>query len=320
MWVTSCASQSRASKVFEAFPSFLVAEKLFEIVGFGRRADHESTVMIKGSLGCQDMIFVGASFVSAQAYEALTGPTGVLKYDKWDAYNGYTLFSPMVGCKISYLIDMEGNAVHKWKTNYLPGLYAELLPNGNLLRAGTLHNSHCGISGLGGLVQEIDWNGKVVWEYKMSSGTETQHHTFHRMQNGDTLILGWEYKSRKDAIAKGRDPKTIPEKVREHGVTMDGFWSDFVREVDKGGKTVWEWHAWDHIGTGPDKLDINYKLPEPTGGTYPNFDWTHFNTVDYILETDQILLNSRNLRLPSTPSTGFVSPVLPSDLGNTSNT
>jgi hypothetical protein len=42
------------------------------------------------------------------------------------------------------------------------------------------------------------------------------------------------------------------------------------------------------------KFDLNYRLPEPMGGFYPNFDWTHFNTVDYVEATDQILLNSRN--------------------------
>ena len=71
----------------------------------------------------------------AWANEALTSPTGVLKYDPAKAYDGYTLISPMVNCKTTYLLDMAGNIVHKWETQYRPGLYAELLPNGNLLRA-----------------------------------------------------------------------------------------------------------------------------------------------------------------------------------------
>jgi hypothetical protein len=128
----------------------------------------------------------------------------------------------------------------------------------------------------------------------MLSKTEVQHHCFDRMPNGNTLILGWELKSIDEAIAKGRDPKTIPTSVYSRGINHTGFWVDFVREVDKAGKTVWEWHVWDHIGTGPHQLDINYILPKPVGTLYSDFDWTHFNTSEYIPETDHVLLNSRN--------------------------
>jgi hypothetical protein len=240
------------------------------------------------------ILAIAATFTIAPAYEAIVGPTGVLKYNAEKSYGGYTLFSPMVGSKIVYLIDMEGNLLHKWETQYRPGAYAMLLPNGNLLRAGALDNPPVSIGGVGGIVQEIDWNGKVVWEYKLMTSTEVQHHCFARMPNGNTLILAWEFKPISDAIAKGRDPKTIPASVYAGGKRITGFWSDFVREVNQKGNTVWEWHSWDHIGKGPDQLDINYKLPEPMGEYYPNFDWTHYNTVDYVPETDQILLNSRS--------------------------
>ncbi|MBW1920610.1 MAG: aryl-sulfate sulfotransferase, partial [Deltaproteobacteria bacterium] len=103
-----------------------------------------------------------------------------------------------------------------------------------------------------------------------------------------------EFKSIDEAIAKGRDPKSIPTSVFGRGKWHYGFWVDFVREVNKAGKTVWEWHVWDHIGTGPNQFDINYHLPKPVGALYPDFDWTHFNTVAYIPERDQVLLNSRN--------------------------
>ncbi|MBW2031670.1 MAG: hypothetical protein JRJ31_21665, partial [Deltaproteobacteria bacterium] len=122
-----------------------------------------------------------STFISAQAYEAIVGATGVLKYNKAKAFNGYTVISPMTNCKTTYLIDMEGNLVHKWETDYLPGLYAILLENGNLLRGGRLKGAPCGIGGTSGIVQEIDWDGNVVWEYKMMTPTEVQHHTFWRM-------------------------------------------------------------------------------------------------------------------------------------------
>ena len=263
---------------------------------------------------CTALALLTAWFTPAYAYEAITGPTGVLYYDKDKAFDGYTLFSPMVASNTTYLIDMEGNIVHQWKCQTPPGLYAELLPNGNLLRAGKANqkkqlaelgdkwphkqDSYVNIGGTGGMIQEYDWDGNVVWEYTMAKANEEmQHHTFHRMPNGNTLILGWERMSREEAIKRGRDPKALPPKGK--GIVYKGtkhydFWNDFVREVDPEGKTVWEWHVSDHIGKGPDKLDFNYQLPRPIGEMYHYYDWSHFNTVSYIPETDTVVLNSRN--------------------------
>ena len=102
---------------------------------------------------------------SGMAYEAMVGPTGVLKYNKAKAYDGYTLFAPVAKCKTIYLIDMEGNMVHKWDIDSPPiTLSAVLLPNGNLLRNGWIRKGAATtIGGTAGMVQEIDWNGKVVW-------------------------------------------------------------------------------------------------------------------------------------------------------------
>jgi len=240
------------------------------------------------------MLFIMLFLNSVSAYEAMVGPTGVLKYEKGKSYGGYILFAPMVDCKTTYLIDMEGNVVHKWESEYTPGAYAMLLPNGNLLRGGVMNKQPASIGGAGGIVQEIAWDGKIVWEYKMNNPTELHHHCFARMPNGNTLIMGWESKSIDEAIAKGRDPETIPISVYDRDKYHYEFWVDFIREVDKKGKTVWEWHVWDHIGTGPHQFDINYRLPEKLGPIYAGFDWTHFNAVEYIPEKEMVLLNSRN--------------------------
>jgi hypothetical protein len=239
------------------------------------------------------ILFLGAG--TSNALEQLVGPTGVIRYSSEKAFDGYTLVSPGFS-KTSYLLDMEGNVVHKWVTPYTPGLYAELLPNGNLLRGGRLTGLPVMFGGSSGIVQEIDWNGKVVWEWKEMSPTYVQHHTFCRMPNGNTLVLGWEYKSNEEAIARGRDPKTLLwDGYPYAGIVHKGLWPDYVREVSKDGKVVWEWHVWDHIGKGPDKIDINFILPQTPMVSYMRVaDWTHFNTVDYIPETDQIILNSRN--------------------------
>lgn len=241
-------------------------------------------------------LLLGLMAGTALAYEVHDGPTGVMKNVQGKTFDGYTLFAPTVRSTETYLINMDGDVVHKWNSKYPPGLYAVLLPNGNLLRAASLNNEQpVKIGGAGGMLQEMDWNGNVVWEYRMISPDEIQHHCFDRMPNGNTLILGWERKTPQQLMEKGRKPGTWPEKTVIKRQEVKDFWIDFVREVDKNGKTVWEWHAWDHLGTGPDQLDINYRLPEPVGAGYDSFDWSHFNTLEYLPATDQILLNSRNL-------------------------
>ena len=86
---------------------------------------------------------------TSNAVEQLVGPTGVLRYSSEKAFDGYTLVSPGFS-NTSYLLDMEGNVVHKWVTPYTPGLYAELLPNGNLLRGGRLDDAPVRFGGTSG--------------------------------------------------------------------------------------------------------------------------------------------------------------------------
>jgi hypothetical protein len=226
--------------------------------------------------------------------ELLIGPTGVLKWNKEKAFNGYTVIAPSF-TKTTYLIDMEGDIVHEWASEDLPGLYAELLPNGNLLRGVRRPEevpTNYGGSSSG--VQEIDWNGKVVWEYIIRDEMHAHHHCFKRAPNGNTFILCWEKKSYEESLAKGRAPGTMEKYgYTYNGVNQRGLWPDYVIEVNKAGKIVWSWHCWDHVGTGVDELDINFRLPLPTGYLAQG-DWTHYNTIDYCEKNDIVLLNSRN--------------------------
>ena len=226
--------------------------------------------------------------------ELLLGPTGVLQWEKDKAYAGYTLIAPSMSTK-TYLIDMEGDIVHEWHHSTKPGLYAELLPNGNILRGVNLPPTTINFGGTSGGVEEIDWNGNIVWSYHLRDDTHTHHHCFKRRANGNTFILSWEMKTREEALAKGRKPETIPVEGHTYtDITVRGIVPDYIIEVDSSGKTVWEWYTWDHIGTGPDQLDINYTFP-PSMDYLAFGDWTHCNTVDYDEAKNIVLLNSRNL-------------------------
>jgi len=246
-------------------------------------------------------------FNSTYAYESHSGPSQLIQYKASRAYEGYTLFSPMYADK-TYLIDMLGNVVHVWEhKDDPPGMHYILLENGNILgntrqKRPTMPkqgapkpkqkpkpdpNPNKGLNFGGGAkgLKEIDWDGNIVWEYIPGPDEGSLHHDFVRLPNGNTLTNAWEYISKEEAIAEGRNPKQTTDK---------GLAPDAIYEIDPAGKVVWKWKAWDHRGMNSKKhLDVNYitnVLPQYKRG---NPDWLHFNDVDYDPETDQILVDSR---------------------------
>lgn len=207
--------------------------------------------------------------------------------------DGYILMAPTASTT-TYLIDKCGKEIHKWAGNYKPGASAYLLEDGSLLRAGLTNNSTFYYAGGGGAIQRYDWNGNLIWDFKVSSSTECQHHDICYLPNGNVLAIVWEMKSDEDAYRAGRDSSIVGSAI----------WPDKIVEYKPNGKygatVVWEWHAWDHLvqdrdpmranyGTlydNPGKLDINH-----ISGSAQNPDWLHINSVAYNPTTDQILLS-----------------------------
>ena len=243
-----------------------------------------------------------------------------------EAFQGYTIVSPIRSTS-TYLIDMEGEVVHSWKGGYTPTFGVYLLDNGNLLRAGSdPNNVHFREGGQGGVIQEISWDGAVVWEYKYSNRHHAQHHDIEPLPNGNVLLLAWEKKVGHQALMAGRDPKMI---------TADGLWPEHLIEVQptrpKGGEIVWEWHVWDHLiqdrdpkleyfgkpDEHPERIYINgdlgrrkeseeeiaqlialgyvAELPladgQPTPDRNRNNDWNHANSISYNPEFDQVAIS-----------------------------
>ena len=204
--------------------------------------------------------------------ESLRIPTGVLYYDRQKAFDGYTLYSP-VGNTETFLVDMEGQIAHSWKHELRAGRYAQLLENGNLLRPGLKLPMYTAMGGEGGCVQEIDWNGNVVWEYVNHSPESCQHHSFWRMRNGNTLVLCWRNHSYEECTAKGRKPELLPrDGIVVRGIRHTGLWVSYIVEVNRNREVVWEWDFWDHLGPGDyHKWDFNYV--QTLQATWP--DWDH---------------------------------------------
>lgn len=219
---------------------------------------------------------------------------GLLK-DEPGAFSGYTLLSPGTH-RTSYLIDTRGRVVHSWASAFFPGQSSYLLPNGNLLRTAALGNVIAPGGGAGGLVEEFDWNGNLVWRFALSTPTAMLHHDIERLPNGNTLMIVWEMKTGAEATAAGRDPAKMSQGV---------VWLDKIIEVQptgpNSGTVVWEWSVWDHLiqdhdpkqlnygdpAAHPERVDLNY-APETIG------DWMHTNAISYNPQLDQIILSVRS--------------------------
>jgi len=217
---------------------------------------------------------------------------GLLQYDEKASFTGYTLLAPLQTPDI-YLIDNYGRVVHSWDMNVSPSSEVYLLPNGHLLRgAKTVSN----FGTVGRTIQEIDWDGTVVWSFVYYTSAYLQHHDIEPMPNGNVLLLANELFTKAEAIQAGRDTLLM---------SRDIIRADYVVEIHptgpESGEIVWEWHSWDHliqdhdasgdnfgvVADHPELLDINY-APNTTA------DWLHTNAVAYNEALDQVVISSRH--------------------------
>ena len=204
-----------------------------------------------------------------------------------ESFNGYTLMAPKHNM-ITYLLDNEGRYVHQWKSTYEPGQSAYLLTNGHLVRAGMVKVQGGTGGGEGGIIEEYDWDGKLLWSFTHATRDYQLHHDFKVMPNGHILALMVERKSLEEAVKAGfdasllRDGYLVPDAVVE--IAPDG---------SKGGKIVWEWHVWDHLLGNNDSAEPPELIdPKGSGRGFPAF-WNHMNSLDYNPELDQIMLSVR---------------------------
>jgi hypothetical protein len=235
------------------------------------------------------------------------------------ASDGYVYFSPLLS-DTTYLINLDGQVVHTWKSDYAPsgGLY--LLDNGHLLRPArepdvAVFNG----GGQGGRIQEFSWEGELVWDWLFASEKHLLHHDIEPLPNGNILAIAWEAKTVDEVRAAGRRPELIPE---------GGLWPDMVVEIQplppNDARIVWEWHVWDHLiqnhdpklrnygdpSEHPERIDINggeeppeldpeeLKRLQALGYVPPDADaeelrsdFLHTNSVAYNSVLDQIALS-----------------------------
>jgi len=231
--------------------------------------------------------------LESPTYEA--GRTIGLMLNTDQACPGYTLFAPKHHT-MTYLMDNQGRAVHRWDSQYEPGQSVYLIENGHLLHCCFTRNKGFTRGGEGGRLEEFDWDGNLVWEFEYSSDQYLSHHDVKPLPNGNILILAVEKKSLEQCLAAGFDPQMLRDQqlFPEHFIEVQPT-------RPKGGKIVWQWHVWDHLIQDNDATKANYgdvaAHPELidvncNGRAVPAF-WNHGNSIAYNAELDQIVLSAR---------------------------
>ncbi len=196
-------------------------------------------------------LVVAAAVTTGTLFAQSQPPRGLVQADP-EAGDGYTLIAPLRS-GYTYLLNRQGEPVHRWKSDMPPGNAVYLLEDGDLLRACRARETagfHGG--GIGGHLQRYDWDGNLVWDYPMADENLCQHHDVEPLPNGNVLVIAWERVSRADAIAAGFAPDAIGDEI----------WLDQVLEVKPegatGGRVVWRWRTLDHLVQQRSKDAANY--------------------------------------------------------------
>ena len=200
--------------------------------------------------------------------------TGLTAHNPDKACQGYTLYAPLNVTNAVFLIDMDGEEVHRWDLDCQVGNYGYILPNGNLFVNAKIEDDLWNWTPTyslfkGGALREYDWDGNIVWEHIDLH----HHHDGRRLPHGGAIYISMEQ----------MDPG-LAAKVKGGGEPMELMLADVVREVDAGGNLLWEWHAAEHLDT---ELDI---LPEGCN----RWEWTHLNAA-FFLDDERVMLSSRQL-------------------------
>ena len=201
--------------------------------------------------------------------------TGLRAWDPARTSGGLTLFAPLTGGGTVYLIDLNGKIVHTWQMPYSPGVYGYLTEKGTLFYNGKIPNStFLGKSPFqGGVALEADWNGRIVWEVRQPN----HHHDGRLLKNGNVLLL-----------CATELPGDIARRIEggRSGTEVSGkIWADYLLEVTKDGRPVWEWRTWEHLD--PAEYPITAVQDDRS-------EWTHGNAIMELADGN-LLISFRNI-------------------------
>jgi hypothetical protein len=156
--------------------------------------------------------------------------------------------------RVPIIFDMQGRIVHSW-----PGVRA-------VGRVRLDHDGRLAVIGADNLVKEYDWDGNLTWHYQLPDAHDFPHHDLIVLANGNFLVLAHDGHSH----------------------------ADYLQEVNREGKVVWQWRSvdhredfptWDETSTDPTHCNSIRELPSNR--------W--FDGGDERFRPGNILVSSRSL-------------------------
>jgi len=157
--------------------------------------------------------------------------------------------------RVPMLMDMMGRIVHSWPSVRGVG------------RVRLDHEGRLVVIGIDDMIKEYDWEGNLTWAYQLPGREDLPHHDLIQLANGNYLVLAQAFETR----------------------------SDYLHEVDRDGRVVWEWWPRDHLDKHFPDRDRRYRDPTHINslGELPENQW--FDDGDARFRPGNILVSARNL-------------------------
>jgi hypothetical protein len=174
--------------------------------------------------------------------------------------------------------DLQGNVIWYCPQNALP---AKLMPNGHFLL------------NLGGDLQEVDLACNVVRDVsvaEVNQSLQAQGYSFTISSISNVVGSGGDFHHDMLVLPNGHwiaichVAKSFTDLTGYPGTTE--VLGDALVDIDLNGNVAWAWSAFDHLGSGPDQLDVNRHLQGLP-------DWTHSNAIIYT-DDGNLLLSMRH--------------------------
>ncbi len=122
-------------------------------------------------------------------------------------------------------------------------------------------NTTFNAGGKGGYIEELDWDGNLLWQWQYSDNSKVLHHDIEPLPNGNILALAW--------------------------AIHDDVWTEKIIEIEQvdtnDANILWEWDIWDHLD------DVGLDADSAT-----TEDWIHLNSIDYNSALNHIMISSRS--------------------------
>lgn len=211
-------------------------------------------------------------------------PMGTIIYKPEKCFNGYTIFQ--ANEHGATLIDMNGGVVNHWQG--LKGFPNKLLKGGYVFGSRGERNKDHGWQDQKDLI-EVDWDGKVVWEFKKNQFIEDpgyegewmarQHHDYQREGNP----VGYYVPDMECQTLSGNTLMVTHTDVVVPEISLHTLISDRIIEVDWEGNIVWDWCVHDHFEElGFDEAAKNAIARNPNIVRNGQGDWMHINSMSVL--------------------------------------